>query len=236
MSSKGKRWSKLMAVLLTLAMTACFIAEAPVDKALAAGMTPQAIYQRLMDAGRQEPDDWTSDKDPYGYGIDNDFMLITENELATLKSNGRSGGLTVKSYDTLKAENTGNVFSGVGDSWSKTLSSGNTLSYVRSVAFDPTGCGRKDHIAVIGVYSSKVNDPNNNPPKMYVYVMNNKGDTSSVVELGQASWMCNDNSLNNRNVWDFNMMNFLDITAGDYNGDGHESLVVWGCSSNPFLK
>lgn len=192
-------------------------------------------YKRIMDMDSRPPSDWEVEKDPYGYGLMNDFMLLEQDELLINKSTTVDDGEHFLSYGQLKSGTTNHPINGAGETWTKDLGGHYTLAFTQSVAFDPTKSGRKDHVAVLGVYSSKYGTEDY-PPKVYMYVMDNQGRCSDLTLLENATWMCNDNTLNNRNMWDFNAMNFLGITAGDYNGDGKDSVVYWACASTPSLK
>ena len=239
-----KKWDELLKKLLMI-MTVVFMIVTLIP--LSGGHTLFAegedeesdedvpdVYNALMSMADNPPSDWASTKDPYGYGLDNMFFMNSQQELLLYQYNGHADK-TIESYDTLKAQNEDLYpLDGVKPR-SYAIPKDHTLSYAKTVAFDPTGSGRKDHIAVIGVYSSKFGDPDT-PPHIYVYVMNKDGKLSSMKDLGKATWMCNDSTLNNDNMWDFNSTNFMDITAGDYDGDGKESLVVWACCGKPILK
>lgn len=190
--------------------------------------SPEEIYDSVMGIENIPPSDFGEEKDPYGYGRYKDFMLVQQNELFVVKTNGSSQH-TLKSYDNLEQVNTGYPTNNA-ESTSYTIASKYTLSFSQSVAFDPTGSGRKDHIAVIGVWD---NDDN---PYAYMYVMDKEGHLSDCVKMVKATWMNNSDTLNNRNMWDFNAMNFIGITAGDYDGDGKDSIVYWVCGSTPTLK
>jgi hypothetical protein len=192
------------------------------------------IYESITGMADTPPSDWYQEKDPYGYGLNNMFFLNAQQELLLYQYNGHSDK-TIESYDTLKAKNESDYPLADVKPRSYSIPQDHTLSHAKTIAFDPTGSGRKDHIAVIGVYSSKFAD-DKTPPYIYVYVMDKEGHLSSMTDLGVAKWMCNDSTLNNDNMWDFNARNFMDITAGDFDGDGKDSLVVWACGSNPILK
>lgn len=192
-------------------------------------------YKRIMGVDSNPPSDWAVEKDPYGYGKNVDFMLLQQDELLINKSTTVNGGEHFLSYGQLKSGTTDYPINGAGEKWTKDLGAHYTLSFTQSVAFDPTGSGRKDHVAILGVYSASYGDEDS-PPKIYMYVMDNQGRCSELKQLENATWMCNDSTFNNDNIWDFNAMNFLGITAGDYNGDGKESVVYWACASTPSLK
>ena len=89
------------------------------------------------------------------------------------------------------------------------------LSFVETVAFDPNGTGRKDHIAYIGF------DTGSN--KIVLHVQDAEdGTTYANYEFpGTAEWMKRSNPQNWR------AGNHFAITAGDYDGDGKESLVAF---------
>ena len=193
------------------------------------------LYKTMTGMADNTPSDWSSDKDPYGYGLNKAFFMNTQQELLTYQYNGHSDK-TVESYDILKSENDEYPLNGYKSMEKYNIDKSHTLSYARTVAFDPSGSGRKDHIAVIGVYADDyMND--NTKAHIYVYVINKDHDCSAMLDLGKASWMSDSHgSLNNDYMWDFNAMNFMQITAGDYDGDGRDSLVVWACGSEPLLK
>ncbi len=193
-------------------------------------------YEEIMGISKKSPSDWGENKDPYGYGVGVDFNLVLQNELFVYKTNG-SASQDIKSYDNLRgnknddqvAENSKYYPLDLAeDGATKAYTDYSGLSYVQSVAFDPKGTGRKDHIAVIGV--KKIN---NKEAQIIVNVMNKDGGwLSTPVVIGNANWITNQSTtleLNNDKLWDFNAMNFIDITAGDYNGDKKETLVVWAC-------
>ena len=98
-----------------------------------------------MNLADNPPSDWYQEKDPYGYGINNMFFLNAQQELMVYRYNGHSSQ-TIYSYDTLKAKNTGNPLSGAKSTDQYTGAQDHTLSHARTIAFDPTGSGRKDHI------------------------------------------------------------------------------------------
>ena len=198
--------------------------------------TGKIIYEQITAMGERTPQNWNSEADPFGYGMDEPFFLNKQQELLVLQSKGVSGGNHMTSYDTFESENTGYPFRKAKHTWNKGIDGHYTLSYVQSVAFDPTGSGRKDHVAYVGIYSKESGEPEDYPPQVQIWVMDKTGKTSELVTVDYAAWMCHDFTYNNRNMWDFNSMNFLGITAGDYDNDGKESLVVWACTDTPILR
>ena len=62
------------------------------------------LYKTMTGMADNTPSDWSSDKDPYGYGLNKAFFMNTQQELLTYQYNGHSDK-TVESYDILKSEN-----------------------------------------------------------------------------------------------------------------------------------
>lgn len=98
------------------------------------------------------------------------------------------------------------------------------LLYANGVAFDPTGCGRRNYVAILGFH----NTGNKSTSGIYLYVIN--GDTNKVVgkkavETSDLWWLINDKGeLQLDNV---DGKNFFQITAGDYDNDGKDSLIIY---------
>ena len=229
-------WKKAFGLILTLGLVLGLL---PASVFAEEGEEPgESDYNKIIGMENNVPSNWYDEADPYGYGLGEDFIMNVQQELLVYRYNGTSAQ-TIKSYDTLKSKNTDYPLNNPKSTKSYTVAGADTLSYARTVAFDPTGSGRKDHVAVIGLYAKKNRDKDN-PAYVYVYVMDKNGHSSGLVNLGVAHWISDKHKTgddyNNDYMWDFNAMNFLGITAGDYNGDGKESLVVWACASSPLLK
>ncbi|MCI7322311.1 MAG: Ig-like domain-containing protein [Lachnospiraceae bacterium] len=84
------------------------------------------------------------------------------------------------------------------------------LNYQDCVAFDPSGSGRKDHVAYVGY--------KNNHNYIWVYDTVNK-KSSGLVALPNSYQANNLNYITSRN--------YFTITAGDYNDDGKDTIVVY---------
>ncbi|MDD6101976.1 MAG: hypothetical protein PUB67_02540 [Clostridiales bacterium] len=106
----------------------------------------------------------------------------------------------------------------------QTISSGLPgLRFARGVAFDPSGCGRRNYVALMGYRDT----PNSTTTgSIYIYIIN--ADTRTVE--CQTTMMTNSSKLRKfiNEVTMVDSSNFFQITAGDYNGDGRDNLVV-GC-------
>ena len=92
------------------------------------------------------------------------------------------------------------------------------LRFTKAVAFDPTGSGKRNHMAILGFYPAS----GNKNGAAYLYIINADTDTlvkSYELDKDWFSW------IGELTTVDAN--NFFAITAGDYNGDGRDSLVVY---------
>lgn len=88
------------------------------------------------------------------------------------------------------------------------------MSFVQGVSFDPTGSGKRDHVALTGYQDGKV----------MVYVQNASTGATVSIELGEAGWM--------QHLPLPVSGNYFSITAGDYDGDGKDTAVVYYCGDN----
>ncbi|MCR4691525.1 MAG: hypothetical protein K5739_09295 [Lachnospiraceae bacterium] len=181
-------------------------------------------------------------EDPYGYGVDVPFYLNKQSELALFATNNLrdySGTQrSIKTYNLGSGQNVGNILDGStpSESYDIPMSNGKqtkALNYVEMTAFDPTGSGRKDHLAVIGIHNEEVGNLKGKK-SLYLYVYNKNGNlVSDYLKLGSMNWMYeadpDKNEYDNDSAWVYNAMNFLSITAGDYDGDQKDTLVIWGC-------
>ena len=107
-------------------------------------------------------------------------------------------------------------------------------SFTEAVALDPTSSGYNDHVAFVGFDGS---DPQND--KVYLWVMDaNTGEYSTVCEVGDASWIGEEarnehynfgiHSVNDvSNMHQHKAANFFANTAGDYDGDRKDTIVIY---------
>ena len=93
-----------------------------------------------------------------------------------------------------------------------------TYALMEAVAFDPTGSGRKDHVAFVGISNKRG----------YLWVIDTRqeagSDRSEPVDIGDFTYMYDGNSFK---VPTYANRSFLNIVAGDFDGDGKESIVVY---------
>jgi hypothetical protein len=89
--------------------------------------------------------------------------------------------------------------------------------YVQCVAFDPGGSGRKNCVAYLALYGNK----------LYLWVVNSiDGTHSQIVEVADISYLLQDVAGFKGMFNQYTYKNFFAITAGDYDGDGKDSIVV----------
>ena len=171
--------------------------------------TGESPYASLMAHGVTK--DAATDTDPYGYGKDTPFMLTTYDELAVDLTSDDGCGFQAHGgyqYSSSAAPESSSSYT-----YNKTLGSASvTHKFVQEVAFDPTNSGRNDHIAYVGFDQE-------NRVLAWVYDAQT-GKESNAVELSSdASWIFDD-----AEAWAAE--NYLAITAGDYDADNIETVVV----------
>lgn len=163
---------------------------------------------------------------PYGTEKNEIFNMLEQAELFTYTSAGGSldtaafeDDIKLGSYDWSSVTESVNADSGADG-----LSA---LRFARGVAFDPTGCGRRNYVAIVG-YSP---DSDSKTGSVYLFIIN--ADSKRVEK--KLTLRSGDQKL--RSVMDaltvVDSANFFQITAGDYNDDGFDSVVVYtGCVSS----
>lgn len=215
------------------------------------GVVPSVVYAEVIEKF-EDDNNWIiipfKDKDTSGEEIYNSFldstdvtpsgnglikpyatdtvMLLEQSEIFTWASyNNSVSGISIS--DNF-------VFKGVTDSTAYRFQTNNkqdisttnikALCYATGVAFDPTGCGRKNYIAVLGFYHADLCKNS----AAYLYIFN--GDTKSLVkaeELDKSFFYWMYDVYGNLDLDNVDAGNFFQITAGDYNGDGKDSLVFY---------
>ncbi|MBO4505772.1 MAG: fibronectin type III domain-containing protein, partial [Lachnospiraceae bacterium] len=234
----GRLFKTIVCLLAVLALTAGSVPEMQAKQVKAATTksliekerTGEEIFNTLMSLDATPPALYKKNTDPYGYAVDEPFYLTRQHELLVYSSSAMYNKpmMTMSVFDNLAPENSGVFLDLTKLSSNLRNIDAAKLNYVQLKAFDPTGSGRKDHLALIGVKNNGKNGSND----LYVYVCDKTGSTWQGTKLGSVNWMGNTSDGDDDDVWLFNAMNFLSLTAGDYDGDGKDSLVVWGCYDN----
>lgn len=97
----------------------------------------------------------------------------------------------------------------------------NSLRFAKAVAFDPKGGGRRDYIAVLGIKEMPAGSGDNCTAALYIF----KADGSTKPDELTFDSVNLDWAWTNLEAADAN--NYFSITAGDYDGDGKDSLVIY---------
>lgn len=212
MKSSKRLIAKVLSVVLCLAMLVSMFPTLLNIETKAAGAA-----DTLLNLDSTEPSGFSNTADPYGTGKDNAFLLNEESELFRYVSYDRSSSennVTASIYDSMKLTNF-SVETNATESKVTLSSTVNDLNYVKTVSFDPNGSGRRDHIAMVGVTASNY---------VYLYVYDTVNKKWERTALGTIEWITDDTHY-------YEMSDFLSITAGDYDGDKKDSLVIYGAFS-----
>ena len=183
---------------------------------------PDFSGTNLMNLENVQPSGYTTTTNPYGYDIGEPFLMVEQNELMYL--NAWDNRVRQASYFSMGSESALNTFATNKSGSSGTFSNPN-YKLMQAVSFDPTGSGRRDHVAFVGVGQDK---------KGYMWVIDTtKGtgsDRSQQVEIGDFSYMFDKSDFE---VPTYSNRSFFNIVAGDFDGDGKESIVVYTPKQTP---
>lgn len=183
------------------------------------------ILKRMESEIETDPSGFSSDtSNPYGLSGDDTVTLLTKDEVFSFISINNKA--VRADLDRYVIGNGGSTARQSANSSSLDLTDErlNNLGYAQGVSFDPTGCGRKNYVAIIGY---KANSDRTNGSARVVII---NADKSSIVEEitldnNQFGWLAN------YKLDTVDSKNFFQITSGDYDSDGRDSLVVWdGCN------
>lgn len=170
------------------------------------------------------------------------FLLVEQNELYFL--NTRDSSKKIDIFDTanlsgyrtgLEKTNEAVLDRSINAASTKhyTLSAGSDaftdLDYAQGVAFDPTGSGRKDHIAIVGLvtYSKKEKKKTIYSYATRIVVQNVKTGATCRMDLDTANWMGD-------KLETYTAGGYFSITAGDYDHDGKETVMVYASADTAF--
>ena len=218
---------RLTALLLSLCMT--FSLLQGVAPPAAAAKASQ--FDSILNMGQPSEFDPASTENPYGYAVDQPFLMNEMSELGIYGINKNGEYNSFMWYDGWDGESDSIPQNFGKDAVNGSFSSydyyaykndGNMkkMSFVEAVAFDPNGTGRKDHIAYIGF------DSGNNKIVLYAHDAKDGKTYAEYAFPGNASWIKNSNPQN------WTAGNYFAITAGDYDGDGRETLVAFVTADN----
>ena len=184
---------------------------------------PDFSGTNLMNLENVQPSGYTTTTNPYGYDIGEPFLMVEQNELMYL--NAWDNKVRQASYFSMGSESALKTFARNKSGSSGTFSNPN-YKLMQAVSFDPTGSGRRDHVAFVGVSGQD--------RKGYMWVIDTtkeKGsDCSGLVAIGDFSYMFDAGTFE---VPTYSNRSFLNIVAGDFDGDGKESIVVYTPKQTP---
>ncbi|MGI6545940.1 MAG: collagen-like triple helix repeat-containing protein [Fastidiosipilaceae bacterium] len=216
---------RLIATLLSLAMV---LGLTPTVFVLAQGESSTKQFDNIINLADVPEEFVTSgDSNPYGKTVEQPFLFVEQNELLLFSSydiGKKDGRQWTTYYDKFLGEghqmNLAVSKTDDGYNGEKSFESGGAYSsmdgyaYIEAVAFDPNGSGRKDHVAYVG-YKNKSID---------CWVLNTVTNKLSAAYpvAGAQNW------LDSAKAKQFEVGNWFAITAGDYDGDGKDTLVIYG--------
>lgn len=160
-----------------------------------------------------------STENPYGQDEDQPFLLSESNELLLYQRVGLNGAnnydVRQNIYESWKnEEDTSDISDGFAEANTDLdFTGGEKYHGIRAVSFDPTGSGRRDHVAFVGVDFDKA--------VLWVYDTVNH-HLSDVVTVGAMDLPTDQND---NQIKSYQIGNYLDVTAGNYDGNS-ESIIV----------
>lgn len=198
----------------------------PLSAMTATAETMEGRFDTILEMDSVTPAgfDENSDENPYGQLEGQPFLLNTESELMVYRNRSNRNDVDLGWYDTRvdSGLNLGldgkdsNGFESTGLYGSSAVDELKWLYHVESVAFDPTGSGRKDHVAYIG---HDVNEGSRNDDEIVIVVVDTtQNNESATYRFSCPGWM------SGVDAWTGG--NYIAITAGDYDGSGRETLVA----------
>ena len=210
-----------LAILLSvILMVACFPLSIFAEDTT---QDPDFSGTNLMNLESVQPSGYSTTTNPYGYDIGEPFLMVEQNELMYL--NVWDNKVRQASYFSMGTGSALETFAKNKSGSSGTFSNPN-YKLMQAVSFDPTGSGRRDHVAFVGVSGQN--------KKGYMWVIDTTKETGSDcsprVEIGDFSYMYDGNDFE---VPTYANRSFLNIVAGDFDGDGKESIVVYTPKQTP---
>ena len=230
MKIKAKLTGAVIKILAAGFMIMCVTAFSDLTAFAADDSNPQTTFNKIIGGMEEEPANFNKSDDPYGYGVNVPFTLSPANELVIFGSETPDGvHQSFNSYDKLvyKSDDNYNFLdSGTVNKTYKTfgpdlgpgLNTRYSVNAPQMISFDPTGSGRKDHVAVLGVNLAEGNS------HLYLFVFDKNGNSSDRLDIGTVNWMYEKTKV----IDYYNIKNYYSVTAGDYDGDGKDSLAVYG--------
>ena len=169
-----------------------------------------------------KPAGFDNTTNPYGYGVGRPFAMVEKNELLYFETYGKSA--TGKIADVGTPESLKNFISKKGTASDASLPNMDIsalqtyYAFIQSVSFDPFGSGRRDHVAYVGLDKSD--------QQVYLHIYDTRtGEYKGKQWVGELTWMFDKSGLIRARNYETNT--YLSITAGDFDGDGKDTLIVY---------
>ncbi len=247
---KKRVLSMILALSMVVSLLTVLSPEMSVSAAGVDGVTDPNL-KAMIEQNYTKPQGFDEDTiSPYGTALNEVFTMMEYPELLTYVTADVTSdkkkilNATFENYldgsfktDTMPGLN--NTITDLGDL-------ANIMSYTQAVAFDPTGCGRKNHIALVGynhdtayieMYFLRIAQVTGGPDgycnENIIYWPYKEGESLEPmrIQLMNAWWMDTSNrydaTTKPTGIDTVDAKNFIQITAGDYDGDGKDSVVVW---------
>ena len=189
----------------------------------------EAIFNAMLEQSKSgKPDSFDDDTlTPYGTQKGEQFTMLEKLELFEYISDGNefiSGrtldDLTYKTGDQYIKAVTADIQS---DSGLK------GLRFARGIAFDPTGCGQKNYVAIIGFQDDGTNTSGKQIASFHLYIID--AESKKTVFHTRFYSVSADRYCNLiKELTIVDSSNLIQITAGDYNGDSRDSLIIYDSS------
>ncbi len=237
---------RVFAAILALFMIIGLVPSYAVAAQTASATTPQSAMS-LLDSMKaqstEKPKGFDEDtKSPYGTAVGQPFTLQEHSELLTYVTSNIDYDSKIKSFTyenyidgALKTDSR----SGYGQTGQLMSENGNILSYTQAVAFDPMGSGYRNYVAFVGYnYTTNCAEVWFSSPMYPLFQQTGTGagvllakDTTTYeplkVTLYKCDWIKKMFDSNNFGLDTADSKNFFQITAGDYDHDGKDSLIVY---------
>ena len=252
------RTRRFFAILISMAMVfsavpaaffAAYADSAQSDLSTASAILGQEYIVPAELEGSKALPSSVFENDPILTGADDDgsspFLLSEYNELFLFRNGGETyGGRKSLGAWYFPGEDEGGIdmtrtsLDSDGYSWVRTINtdsadavaadiSGTRLdaySFMAGTSFDPLGSGRKQYAAYVGWEQTS----SGGLMSVMIYDPVTKDYKSST--LGNADWV------KRADPHYFEMQNVMAITAGDYDGDGRDSLIAFCCGDGSDLR
>ncbi len=171
------------------------------------------------------PSGYDKTTNPYGYGVDKPFAMVEQSELMYLETytDHTAGKIAdVGTADSLQSFAYNNKTASDSSLTSMDVSALNNFVLVQSTAFDPTGSGRRDHVAYVGLNRSDKN--------VYIFVYDAvSGNLCTSEVVGEMTWAFDSDG--DVVIHGYNSNRYINIVAGDFDNDDKDTLIVYVANS-----